>query len=68
MNRSEHLQWAKGRAHEYLTMGDWKNAMSSMMSDVQKHQETRIGTEALAVAASLCRDIASTRRFIEGFK
>ncbi len=40
MNRSEHLQWCKNRAMEYLGNGDPKNAIASFMSDMGKHPET----------------------------
>ncbi len=38
MNRTEHLEWAKKRALEYLP-GDPVNAMTSMMSDLGKHPD-----------------------------
>jgi hypothetical protein len=41
MNREEHLQWCKDRAMEYVKMGDFDNAVSSMLSDLGKHDETR---------------------------
>ena len=40
MNRSEHLQWCKDRAMEYLGNGDPKQAIVSFMSDMSKHPET----------------------------
>ncbi len=40
MNRSEHLQWCKDRALEYLESGDPQSAFASMVSDVMKHEET----------------------------
>lgn len=39
MNRSEHLQWCKDRALEYVENGDTKNAIASMTSDMSKHEE-----------------------------
>lgn len=41
MTRDEHLQWAKGRALEYLDTGDIKGALASMFSDLGKHDGTR---------------------------
>lgn len=41
MTRNEHLDWCKQRATEYLDQGDIKGALASMMSDLQKHDETR---------------------------
>lgn len=37
MTRSEHLQWCKDRAIEYLDKGDQDSAVGSMMSDLTKH-------------------------------
>lgn len=41
MTREEYLQWCKGRALEYVTKGDLKNAYASMASDLGKHEETK---------------------------
>lgn len=41
MTRSEHLQWAKSRAKEYIDAGDWITAWSFFSSDLMKHEETR---------------------------
>ena len=40
MNRSEHLQWCKDRAMEYVGSGDTSNAIASFTSDMSKHPET----------------------------
>lgn len=39
MTRTEHLQWCKDRAIEYLDKGDLDNAFGSMMSDLIKHED-----------------------------
>ncbi len=39
-NRSEHLEWCKQRANEYIESGDLKGAFASFMSDMGKHNET----------------------------
>ena len=39
MNRSEHLQWCKDRALEYVENDDTTNAIASMQSDMGKHEE-----------------------------
>ncbi len=41
MTRAEHLQWAKGRALEYVDAGDLSQAYTSMASDLGKHEETQ---------------------------
>ena len=40
MNRSEHLQWCKDRANEYVENNDMKNAFTCFQSDMGKHPET----------------------------
>jgi len=38
--RTEHLQWCKNRALEYVDNGDLQEAFASMASDLRKHPET----------------------------
>ena len=40
MDRSEHLQWCKDRAMEYVRVGDIDQAFASFSSDMSKHSET----------------------------
>ena len=40
MNRSEHLQWCKNRANEYVEQNDTKQAFASFQGDISKHPET----------------------------
>ena len=40
MDRTEHLQWCKDRALEYVRSGDLTNAITSFQSDMRKHVET----------------------------
>lgn len=70
MTRDEHLTFCKQRAHEYLAIGDVQNAVQSMMSDLQKHDDTKnVAPEVLALGFSVMlsgdRDLA--RRYIDGF-
>jgi len=39
MTREEHLTWAKTRALAYAADNDLDNAMASMLSDLEKHEE-----------------------------
>lgn len=70
MNRQQYLEWCKKRAHEYLSKGDLTNAVVSMISDMQKHEETAFKNPVLtmlgmqAVASGDAREV---RRFIDGF-
>ena len=39
MTRTEHLQWCKDRALEYVDARDMQQAIASMCSDLSKHPE-----------------------------
>lgn len=72
MERAEHLDWCKKRALEYLDKGDVKNAVASMMSDMQKHEETKFAgagniLSMLGIKAAASGDAAEARRYIKGF-
>jgi len=38
--RSDHLQWCKQRANEYMEQNDLQQAFVSFQSDMAKHPET----------------------------
>lgn len=38
--RSDHLEWCKKRANEYVEKDDLKQAFASFQSDMSKHEET----------------------------
>ncbi len=40
MTRTEHVEWCKKRALEYIEMGDIIGAYNSFQSDMMKHEET----------------------------
>ncbi len=40
MTAAEHFAWARGRALEYLDLGDPVAAMDSLVSDLAKHEGT----------------------------
>ena len=66
MTRREHLGWAKHRALAYLNKkGDWSEAIASMLSDLNKHPE--LETHAGKLIFFMCKDVESTRKWIEGF-
>jgi len=71
MTRQEHLDWCKKRALEYLDHGDVSNAIASMMSDLNKHPETEIGSGSiltqLGLRAAMSNDVNEARRYIVGF-
>ncbi len=72
MTREQHLEWCKVRAREYLDAHDIKNAVTSMLSDLSKHEETaelsRGGFAQVGMHCILMGDPAFAKRFIEGFR
>lgn len=71
MTREEHLAWCKERALEYLDRGEIKEAVTSMLSDLGKHEETRaIGEKmsALGLLYVVNHDFLGARQFIRGFR
>ena len=71
MTRDEHLAWCKKRALEYVDDWDVRSAICSMMSDLQKHPETKDQNPAimaLGLLIATSRDELEARRWIEGFR
>ena len=71
MTRAEHVQWCKRRALEYLdvmTPPDPVQAVTSMLSDLGKHPETRGLSDTMGpIGLFSMRDSAEARSFILGF-
>ena len=71
MTRAEHLAWCKKRAHEYADQGDFQNAVTSMLSDMDKHDETRMqGPMAATLMMAALMGNQHTydiKRWIDGF-
>jgi hypothetical protein len=75
MTRAEHVQWCKDRAMQYVNEGDLQNAVLSMMSDLEKHEETGLNNRggALAMLGLLAMQQAQSGdrdavvRYITGF-
>jgi hypothetical protein len=71
MNRTEHLEWAKHRALEYLDAGDLNNAFASMTADLRKHPEleNHCGIElgVLLMFGGFLSTDREMRKWIEGF-
>ena len=61
MNRSEHLQWCKDRALEYVNAGDNQQAMTSMISDLRKHDETESSTQIAFALGMIAMQSGSQR-------
>ena len=69
--REEHIAECKKRALAYLDTGDVINAVTSMLSDLSKHDETKhTGTSlaGLGMLYAMNHDHDGARRFIEGFR
>ena len=71
MTRTEHLEWCKQRALEYVDMGDTTNAWASMASDMSKHPETeKHSALELGMMMLMAGHLSSSpkmRKFILGF-
>jgi hypothetical protein len=71
MTRTEHLEWAKKRAIEYVEQNDLMQAFDSIVSDLRKHPELQehVGIE-LGIADRTCGFLNTPRAmrdFIKGF-
>jgi len=71
MTRTEHLEWCKSRALEYVDNNDLNQAYASMVSDLRKHPETE-NHAAISLGMSLMMNghLSSSekmRKFINGF-
>lgn len=68
--RTEHVEWAKSRAMEYVEAGDPSNALASLFSDLRKHPETT-GHAAIELGGMLMltgqlSTLPEVREWIEG--
>lgn len=71
MDRKEHLDWCKERALAYVDAGDIENALTSMMSDLGKNEETKdhsaIELGMMLLLGGELSTVNEMRKFIEGF-
>jgi hypothetical protein len=72
MNRAEHLQWCKNRAMEYVEKDDYQQAVTSMLSDLNKHEETKVSADGILAQLGLFVLMTgptreSITRYIQGF-
>lgn len=70
--RADYLQWCKDRAMEYVRRGELLEGVTSMMSDMEKRDDTKLGPalSGLGIQAALQatqgnRDMVE--RYILGF-
>lgn len=70
--RDEHLKWCKQRALAYVASGDYSSAVTSMLSDLGKHPETKASSDGVLAQLGMMELIKgptreSITRYIEGF-
>lgn len=70
MNAAEHFNWAVGRAMEYVELNDGGGAVSSLISDLHKHEGTAgiltQDLQGLFMMEVILGGSNGARRFIEG--
>ena len=71
MTRQEYLSWCKQRSLEYVDTGDLNQAVTSMLSDLGKHEETKnhagIGLGMQMMIGCFLQTADEVRKFIDGF-
>lgn len=68
MTRAEHVRWCKERARKYLRAGDAQQAVTSMLSDLGKHDATaRLAETVGMIGIMSARSLADAQRFVEDF-
>lgn len=73
MDRKEHLQWAKERALEYARQGNGADALTSLISDLAKHEgllghlETAKSLGTMMLLGGHLSRPADIVNFVEGF-
>ena len=71
MQRFEHLNWCKNRALAYVERNELSLAWSSMVSDINKNDETRehvaITLGTMLIASGNLDTKEKMKKFIEGF-
>lgn len=65
--RSEHMDWAKGRAFDELDRSGPSAAIASMQSDVTKHPDTVDLAPFVTISSLHLGSVPEVRRWIEGF-
>jgi hypothetical protein len=68
--RSEHLQWCKARAIEYVDLNELKYAIASMASDLCKHPQTNnapLIKETIRILLFEPLTTETVTRWIDGF-
>jgi hypothetical protein len=67
-DRQKHVAWCKQRATEYVKAGDLSGALSSMMSDMSKREDTKPPDVLFMLGVmEMQNGAAAVQRFIDGF-
>jgi hypothetical protein len=69
MTREQYLERSKERARTLLGTGRVREAVASMMMDMQRHPACEVPNEihAIGIRAAMTGDVATTHAYIEGF-
>lgn len=71
MDRSEHLQWCKNRAMQYINAGDVPGGLASFISDMSKHKETEdhsaLQLMGMLMMGGQLSSASEASKFIQGF-
>lgn len=72
MNREEHLKWCKDRAMEYVKVGDYQQAVASMLSDLRTHPENEPSASGICAQLGIMELMngptrESITRYVQGF-
>ena len=70
--RAEHLKWCKDRAMEYVQRGDYNQAVTSMLSDLSKHPETKASSGGILAQIGMMELMTGPNKekitkYIQGF-
>ncbi len=69
MTREQYVQWSRENALALLRDGRLREAVASMMMDMQKHPDCGVPCEinAIGILAAAAGDVAVARAYIDGF-
>jgi hypothetical protein len=69
-SREEHVEWCKARAMEYYNEGDMQSAVTSMVSDMDKREDTKINSALVMLSMTylLHGSLSDIKRWIQGFR
>lgn len=68
--REEYIAWCAKRAMEYHARGEFSLAVTSMVSDMNKRDDTKVAPTLATVGVMYAayHDGSGVKRFVEGFR